>query len=544
MPPALGVASVAPAGIGSIRKQERILAVNSPSDQREIIAFLSDPASYGTHVRSVERYETHGSIVFLAGDRAYKLKRAVKFPYMDYSTAALRRQMCMREFAINRRSAPMLYLDVRPLVRDETGSLRLGSEGEEEAALDWVVVMQRFDQGRLLENMRRSGRLTRALMRLIAEVVAAFHRDAEITPGFDSAAIIRAVIEENAALLKTHIGRPFDAGTVARYEQDALGLVSRVSPLLEQRRQQGHVRRCHGDLHLNNICMIGDRPVLFDAIEFSDAFACIDVLYDLAFLLMDLERHGLNDHANTLFNHYLELTDEYAGLGALPLFLSCRAALRAHTAIAAAEASKTGGAPEANPTDADALLEQALAYLAPPPPRLIAIGGVSGTGKSTLAREAAPALGAAPGAVILRSDVIRKQLMGVPESERLPDSAYAPAMSVEVFRRIARIAATTLASGYTVIADAVYGKEEERLEIEATARQAGARFDGLWLEAPQALLEQRIAGRYGDASDATIAVLRAQIQFVTIPENWLHISAAGAAAETLAQTRLALGVSS
>jgi aminoglycoside phosphotransferase family enzyme/gluconate kinase len=515
--------------------------VGDTSSQRDVIEFLSNPGSYGSTVRSVDKHETHGSIVFLAGERAYKLKRAVRFPYMDYSTVAQRRRMCVRELEVNRHTAPLLYLGVCPVVRNEPGSLCFGTEADGGSALDWVVVMQRFDQDALLEKIRVSGKLTRPLMRLLAETIAEFHRNAEITPGFGGPAGIRAVIEENVAILKAKIGQPFDAELVRRYETESPLLLARMTSLLEARRRQGRVRRCHGDLHLNNICMIDNRPVLFDAIEFSDNFACIDVLYDLAFLLMDLDRHGLRDHANTVLNRYLEATDEYAGLTAVPLFLSCRAAVRAHTAVAAADTANDANAREAGRQHAAQLLERALGYLAQPSPRLIAVGGVSGTGKTTLARDIAPLISAPPGAIVIRSDIVRKQLMGVSETVRLPESAYAQTVTARVYSRIAELAATTLASGYSVIADAVYGKESERRELAEIAELAGVPFDGLWLEAPPELLESRIRARSGDASDATVDVLHAQLQFLSTPQDWVHVSALAPANEAVKEARRVLG---
>ena len=514
--------------------------MNDSAAQDDVIAFLSEPGNYGLNVQSIERHETHGAIVFLAGERAYKLKRAVKFPYMDYSTAERRRQMCMREFEINRRMAPKLYLDVRPVVRDGA-SLRFGHPDEPSNALDWVLVMQRFDQSALLETMRRSGNLTTTLMRLVADALARVHADAELTRDFGGEAGIRDVIANNVALLKARIGRPFSTEIVEHYESTASSTLARFAALLEERRVAGKVRRCHGDLHLNNIFVQDGVPVLFDAIEFNDRFACIDVLYDLSFLLMDLDRHGLRQHANAAFNRYLELTGAHSGIAAMPLFLSCRAAIRAHTAVATAEAIADENRQHALLSDASALLDRAVDYLAERKPRLVAVGGVSGTGKSTLAYGLAPALGGCPGAVVIRSDVVRKQLAGVPDTVRLPETAYTPETTSRVYARVAEIASATLASGFTAITDAVYGLDDEREAIAEVARRAKARFDGLWLEAPQAVLEQRIASRVGDASDATADVLRFQLDRIARAPTWRAISAAGSADESLEQAHRALG---
>jgi aminoglycoside phosphotransferase family enzyme/predicted kinase len=513
---------------------------NDNGIQDKVVSFLSEPRSYGPDVHLVERHETHGAIVFLAGDRAYKLKRAVKFPYMDYSTAELRRQMCARELAVNRRTAPNLYLEVRPIVCDDR-ALRFGSSAESRKAVDWVVVMRRFEQGALLENLRQSDGLTVQLMRLVGETVARFHAEAEVERDLGGEAGIRAVIAGNAEVLSSTLGRPFSAEAIAQYESRALKALANVAELLENRRQQGHVRRCHGDLHLNNICLLGKVPVLFDAIEFSDRFSCIDVLYDLAFLVMDLDRHGSRALANSVFNRYLELSSEHTGLSALPLFLSCRAAVRSHTAIARAETHKDDALQPSLLRDAAALLDLAVVYLARTTPRLIAIGGLSGTGKSTLAHALAPLLGMAPGAVVIRSDVVRKQLMGVPESFRLPETAYTREASEHVYKRVAEISADTLGSGYTVIADAVYGTENERQEIAQVAQHWGVEFSGLWLEGPAALLERRITVRRDDASDATPDVLRAQLGFATVPQTWTTIDAGISLDYSLTQARRTLG---
>jgi predicted kinase len=261
------------------------------------------------------------------------------------------------------------------------------------------------------------------------------------------------------------------------------------------------------------------RPTPFDAIEFNDGFVCTDTFYDLAFLLMDLDSHGLRPLANATFNRYLELRpQDLDALAALPLFLSCRAAIRAHVAASTSTMpTLNADARAAKRREAGIYLDRARAYLKPPPARLVAVAGRSGSGKSTVARRLAPELGAAPGAVIPRSDVIRKRLMGVPELEPLPQGGYTPAVSGRVFAELERRAGQALAAGHSVIADAVFGTRARRHSIAAVAREVGVAFTGLWLDAPSATLEARVAGRTGDASDATVAVVRQQAEGVAPP---------------------------
>lgn len=501
-------------------------AITSES-QDDVIRFLSAPSAYGSTL-PVERLETHGAIVFLCGDHAYKLKRAVRYPYMDYSTAEKRREMCEHELAVNRRTAPSLYLGVRPIVRNAT-SLAFGDPAAR-GAIDWVVVMRRFPQEALLEEMRRRQELPLALMPRLAEQIALFHEQAERQTGSGGGKGIGRVIAGDVEVFQTMAGHPFLPQKLERFARLAWRRLGRDCELLDQRRDAGLVRRCHGDLHLNNICLIDGEPVLFDAIEFSERFSRIDVLYDLAFLLMDLDRHGLREHASAVLNRYLEKTGDHAGLAALPLFLSCRAAIRAHVTVSAAHASST--APREDLLkEAEVLLDQAIDCLAPSAPRLVAVGGPSGTGKSTLARRIAPMLGVAPGAIVLRSDVIRKQLFGMREDQRLPTAAYSMEMNTRVYDRIAEISTQVIRAGYTAIADAVYGSVAEQAQIAAVAEVAEVPFCGLWLTAAPSLLEQRIEARRGDASDATVDVLHQQLTRIQEPASWARIDASGSARE-------------
>ena len=497
-------------------------------DQAETLAFLSKPESYGlARGEKIERHETHGSFVFLAGDRAYKLKRAVKFPYMDYSTIERRSAMCERELAVNRRLAPELYLETVPVRLGRDGALHIGrGDGD---VRDWLVVMRRFAQDDLLESLRKSGRLDAGLMREVGERLAAFHQNAERQTGFGGAAGIAAVVDENKALL----GPPLDAGKIARLNAAAATTLEAFRPFLDARRESGFVRRVHGDLHLNNICVFEGKAVPFDAIEFEDDFACIDVLFDLALLLMDLDRHGLRREANVLLNRYLERANDYEGLKALPLFLSCRAAMRAHVTLA----MKRG-----DEREAAHLLDRALAYLEPQPAMLLAIGGVSGTGKSTLAAALAPQIGRTPGAVVIRTDIVRKTLWGADALTRLPAEAYERRFTESVYEMMLELAGAALAAGHSAIVDAVSGQAQRRADIEQLAHKHNATFKGLWLDAPAAVLEKRIAARRNDASDATADVLRAQLANVQPPDRWSIVDASGELGQVMESAARTLGL--
>ena len=507
----------------------------SGAAEEEVAAFLSEPATYGERSSIVERLDTHASLIFLVGSRAFKMKRAVAFSYLDYSTLAYRKRFCERELELGRRLAPTLYRRLHAVTRAANGRLALNGAGE---PVEWLLEMRRFDQADLFDRMAEDGRLTPTLMRDLADEIAAFHGATE--PAYDrgGSGAIGALVEDIEANLKL-AGALLDENAVGGLKCTQLVTFEKLTPLLDRRRATGQVRRCHGDLHLRNICLVHGKPTLFDPIEFSDELSTIDVLYDLAFLLMDLHHRGHDELGNRVLNRYLDRRGDGGGLAALPLFLSLRAAIRAHVTAAAA-GRQPAGEQAALAHESRAYLALATDVLSPRIPRLVAIGGLSGTGKTSLAHALAPELGPVPGARIIRSDVLRKQSFGVSPETRLPASAYEREATERVYRALYDEAAQTLDSGYAVLVDAVFLRLEERQAVAEIGRAKGVRFDGLWLEAPPDRLARRIEARKDDASDADVAVMRKQTTLDAGPIKWRRIDAGGDLARTVQQARAAL----
>lgn len=448
---------------------------------QEVIAFLSNGANYALPRAKVSRVETHCSIIFLIGNYAYKLKRPIAFSALDYSTIDQRGAACRAELELNRRTAPELYLGVHTIRRQPNGELAFDGEGR---VLDWVVEMRRFDQGDLFDHLADVEILSPELMRALADEIAWFHGTAENTFEFGGAAGLSIGIEHNRDDQHTvEAILPKDA--VEGLHAASTSALARVRDVLDRRRQEGRVRRCHGDLRLANICLVEGRPTLFDAIEFSDEVSCIDVLFDLAFLLMELHQRGLDFLANTVFNRYLDATGDVDGLATLRLMISIRAASRAYTLAFAVRRQAEREKAQRLEAMAKSYMALASSLLGAFPVRLVAIGGLSSSHKASVAQGLSAAFAPAPGGRILRSDVVRKQLLGLPQSSRLPPTGYNPELNEAVHATLAKEARQLLATGFTVIVDANFMQPAHREAIAALASSASVPFVGLWLGASQ-----------------------------------------------------------
>ncbi|MDA1097441.1 MAG: AAA family ATPase [Proteobacteria bacterium] len=505
--------------------------------QQDVVAFLKRPESHGLDRREAVRcVQTHGAMIFLAGQHAYKLKRDVRLPYLDFSTIEKRRLACENEVRLNRRTAPTLYHGVVAIERQADGQLTIGAGGGE--TVDWLVRMRRFPDDALLSRIVAEGSLSPRIMRDLADTIADFHRAAEKSSAWGGADELLRIAKGNADRIAHYTPQLFEAERAKDLAAATLAAVAAHRELLEWRRANGFVRHGHGDLHLANIYLDDGRPRLFDAIEFDDRLAQNDVLYDLAFLLMDLWHRDLAGAANRVFSRYLLRTGDMAGLGALPLFLSLRAGVRAHVTATMAAGSKEHADLRA---EAAGYLDLAIAVLRPRPPVLLAVGGFSGSGKSHLAAALAPLLGPVPGAVHLRSDELRKVLLGQDPEAPLGPSAYTSAVSAQVYEQLRQRAGQALLSGHAVVADAVHNHAGARDALAGLAAQSGVPFIGLWLDADPALMAQRITARHGDASDADAAVMQEQVAAGAGPVNWHRIDAALPQTEKIRQIKVLLG---
>jgi aminoglycoside phosphotransferase family enzyme/predicted kinase len=496
-------------------------------DQSAVLEYLGSPGAFGHDAGRVERIETHVSVIFLTGTRAYKLKRAVRLPYLDYSTLDQRRLFCEKEVTLNRRTAPDLYLGVVPVTRSISGMLAVGGTG---TPVEWLIEMRRFDQSMLLDALARRGELGADLCARVGTAAARLHEIATPRRDLGGTTAMQWVVDDNDAEL-AGAGESLPQRTRMQLHDAACLELHRHGALLDARRDAGWVRECHGDLHLRNIFLSDGHPVLFDGIEFSDAISCIDVLYDVAFLVSDLLHRDLPAHANRAMNAWLERLPQYDALALLPLFLSCRAAVRAKVLMSTAAVAPDADRTAALTGEASTYLEGALALIGGGNGAIVAIGGLSGSGKSSLALRLAPDLGRAPGGIVLRSDVNRKRRFRVSPTDRLPDSAYDEPITLEVYREIIESARNVARAGFVAIVDAVFGDARQQKAVQDAAEEEGVPFVGLWLDAPLVTMEQRLAARTGDVSDATSSVLHRQHARASAPAHWEHIDATRAPGE-------------
>jgi aminoglycoside phosphotransferase family enzyme/predicted kinase len=470
-------------------------------------------------------------VVFLGQKCVLKVKRAVRLPFLDYSTLEKRMRACEEELRVNAVNAPELYRRVVAVTRDRNGTYEVGGTG---TPVEWAVEMIRFDEEKTLDHIAARTTIEPDLAACLADAILRSHDNAPRADGQGWLSSIPSIIDRNSAKFRSVNG--LEAAAIDQLDAASQDHLTKLRGLLEARAQHGFVRRCHGDLHLANIALVQGRPRLFDAIEFDPTIATTDILYDLAFTLMDLLHFGNGGAANIVFNRYLAGSSDQNldSLAVLPLFLSMRAAIRAHVLFVKSE--QAAGTTTAL-AEAKRYFDLAGRLIMPKPPVVVAIGGLSGTGKSVLARRLAGLIGPPPGGVIIRSDVTRKRLFHVSETTALPEQAYQADTSARVYEALLDAARRVITQGVSVVADAAFLEEKQRAALSRLAHEQQKRFVGLFLKADLETRLARIAHRNNDASDATPEVALKQEHAEIGPMDWDVVDASGNLEDTLQRSR-------
>ncbi len=476
----------------------------SPEKQQLVEALLS-PAAFEHPVTAAELIETHISWLILAGDFVYKIKKPVVLDFLDFGSLERRRHFCEEEVRLNQPSAPKIYLGVVPISRVD-GRPRFNAAG---APIEYAVRMRRFDQDLRLDKQLENGELTVADMKELGRNIASRHAAAPVVPAEQRERVLRLTrefMEDNLAALEGYIDPPI-LSRLAEWTESEL---QRCQPMIDARFDDGFVRDCHGDLHLGNLVRLADGITTFDCIEFNADLRHIDVMCDIAFLVMDLVAKARQDLAAHFLNRYLEATGDYAGVPLLNLFFVYRCLVRAKVA---AIRSEERDAPEAAATDLDeaqSYCDMAMRQSRDRPAMLIVMHGLSGSGKTWVSSE----LMAALPAIRVRSDVERRRLFGLdqvsPSGSDVGGGIYAPAASERVYARLFASAAAILEAGHHVILDAAFLDEASRAGARGAAGEAGAATVIVEVTAPDVVMRQRLADRsaaHNDPSEADAAVL-------------------------------------
>jgi uncharacterized protein len=491
----------------------------------DLIRQMLQPGFYPHPVQEpVQLLQTHISYILLTGEYAYKVKKSVSFSFLDFTTLENRQHFCQEELRLNRRLSPELYLAVLPIVED-AGQYHIETSNiTANAVVDYTVQMRQFPQDALLSHLFEQDKLTPTMMKELGTVVAQFHGQAEIDAdmqGYGSMAAIQKVATSNYGISEEFIQRETDRSftqTQAQHnatQQFTTQFFAQNSDWFVQRQVEGKIRDCHGDLHLNNICFYLDKIHIFDCIEFNPAFRTIDVIYDVAFLVMDLEFQGRADLANLFLNTYLEQTGDYWGAALLPLYLSMRAYIRGNVNSLALKD------PAISDTDKTGFLQRGKAYYRlawdytqRSQGRLLLMSGLSGSGKSSIARQLAQRLNA----LHLRSDAVRKHLSSTPLFQRgntngtFGSGIYTPEMTAKTYDRLLELGLFLAQQGWTIILDAKYDRHSLRQSALAAATSAQLPIHFVQCTAPISVLRDRLQKRTGDIADATADMLDAQIK--------------------------------
>jgi len=464
---------------------------------------------------SIELIQTHISFILLTGEYAYKLKKNVDLGFLDYSTLEKRREFCFLELSLNQRTAPELYLEVVGIIqkgdRFQLTSPDFEEKTGESSPVEYAVKMRQFPQKNLFTALFEAGKLTEKDLEKTGEIVAKFHLEAptnDYISKFGEVSQIRQSLNNNYQLTEKYIGGPQTEKQYEETKEYTDLFLNKYREVFDKRINNNWIRECHGDLHLRNMCKWQDKIILFDCIEFKEAFRFVDVMYDVAFTVMDLEAKKRTDLANAFLNTYIEQTGDWEGLQVLPLYLSRQAYVRAKVNSLVLDDSSISEEKKQEATkEAASYYKLAWEYAIPRCGRLILMSGLSGSGKSTNARYLARGLGA----IQIRSDAVRKHLAGLSLEAEGGEDLYSSEMTQKTYQRLVELGGILAKIGFTVILDAKFDRLQFRKEAMAIAKENQLPFNILYCDAPRSVLRSRLQQRQGDISDATADLLNSQI---------------------------------
>ncbi|MGJ3250556.1 MAG: AAA family ATPase [Elainellaceae cyanobacterium] len=450
--------------------------------------------------------QTHISYVLLTGDYAYKIKKPLNFGFLDYSTLDKRHYFCKEELRLNQRGAAKLYLDVVAIVQ-QGETFQFAEQG---TPVEYAVKMRQFPQDALLSHKFRQGKLTLELIEWLANVVADFHNQSETNDyirSFGEISQIRAAFDENYEQTQKYIGGP---QTQAQFEETRAytnQFFSNRTELFASRIHNDRIRECHGDLHLGNICLWNDTLYLFDCIEFNEPFRFVDVMFDIAYIVMDLEAGKRPDLSNAFLNAYIEQTGDWEGLQVLPIYVNRQTYVRAKvTSFMLDDASVSDEDKQQAFQTASLYYQLAWEYSQPRQGQLIVMSGLSGSGKTTVARHLARQINA----IHIRSDAVRKHLGKIPLHQRGGNDLYTPEMTQKTYNRLLDLGTMLANQGYSVILDAKYDRASLRKKVIAQADTHELPLTILHCTAPMEVLKERLQNRSDDIADATTDILAGQ----------------------------------
>jgi aminoglycoside phosphotransferase family enzyme/predicted kinase len=489
-----------------------------------LIQQMLQPGFYPHPVQEpIQLIQTHVSYVLLTGDYAYKLKKPVNFGFLDFSTLEKRQHFCHEELRLNKRGAAELYLEVLPITLEGEQHI-LGGTGD---PVEYAVKMRQFPQETLLSSLFAEGKLKETDLEELGRVVAQYHAKTETNDyirGFGEVSQIRAAFDENYEQTEKYIGGPQTQAQFDETKAYTERFFAERQELFQRRIQNDYIRECHGDLHMRNICLWQDKILLFDCIEFNEPFRFVDVMFDIAYAVMDLEAQQRPDLSNAYLNTYVEQTGDWEGLEVLPIYLNRQSYVRAKvTSFLLDDPSVPATVKEEASKTAAQYYKLAWEYTKPKQGKLILMSGLSGSGKSTTAKY----LARQTGAIHLRSDAVRKHLGGIPLYERGGDDLYTPEMTQKTYARLLNLGIILANQGYTVILDAKYDKQELRQEAIAQAQKHQLPLQIIYCTAPLELVQERLVNRTGDIADATVDLLASQLKqtepFTDIEKPYVQI---------------------